>query len=236
MRAGVRPSIAIGAGAAVTLLFAALGWVVAGRGAIPEPRLAATPAPAPQRVDGPPARPAGVRFAGRLLEVPSDASSRDPAASSVPAPRRPEERPEPETRSAELVGLEREAARQAEAASFVDLEAIEAALAGMPHLPGEGEAELGRRLDGERERLMSDEFLLQYRLSQLFESTTYPPGFDVERDVVAPERQRVAALPAEDRVTEIRNALESWEPGRASPRFEGAPDPALSWQIGLPEL
>ena len=83
---------------------------------------------------------------------------------------------------------------------------------------------------------MSQEFLLQYRLSQLFQSTTYPPGFDLERDVVGPERQRVAALPPEDRATEIRNALESWEPGRASPRFEGAPDPALAWQIGQPGL
>jgi hypothetical protein len=101
---------------------------------------------------------------------------------------------------------------------------------------GESEGDFGRRLEEERERLLSREFLLQYRLAQLYRSTEYPPGFDLERDVVAPERQRVTALPAEERETEIRNALESWQPGSASPRFEGAPDPALAWQIGQPGL
>jgi hypothetical protein len=134
------------------------------------------------------------------------------------------------------VSLEREAAQLAEATSLVEPEVLEKRLAELPRVPGETDAERLRRQGEMRERLLSREFLLQYRLAQLFRSAEYPPGFDLERDVVGPERQRVDELPAQDREIELRNALESWEPGPASARFEGAPDPALAWQIGLPEL
>jgi hypothetical protein len=229
---GIRPRIALGVGCATLLLLAALRGM-AGRGCSPEPRTEVRIAPAPRPSEVHSGPPAGVRFAGRLLE-PSTRRPSGPPPARAEAPGEPA--PLPELRSAELVGLEREAARRAEGVALVDPDGLDAALASLPRLPGEAEAALRRRLEDERERLLSREFLLQYRLAQLFASTEYPPGFDLERDVVAPERQRVAELPAGDRLIEIQNALESWEPGRASPRFGGDPDPTLAWQIGRPEL
>jgi hypothetical protein len=137
----IRASIGIGAGTATVLLSAALGWLVAGRGASPELRRVAAPASAPRRFDPEPGRQAAIRFAGRLLEprrveAPSPIASPSPAAASRPG----EPAARPERRSGELVGLEREAARQAEAVSLADPAAIEATLARTPRLPGEGGA------------------------------------------------------------------------------------------------
>jgi hypothetical protein len=176
-----------------------------------------------------------VRLAGRLLQ-PRAAEAEAVAAAPARATPLAAPTPEPERRSGELVSLEREAAQLAEAAALLEPDALEQRLAELPRMAGEAEAARRRRLDEERERLLSREFLLQYRLAQLYRSADYPPGFDLERDVVGPERQRIAELPPQDREIEIRHALESWQPGRATPRFEGAPDPALAWQIGLPEL
>jgi hypothetical protein len=217
------------------VLSAALGWAATCSGVASEPRAAAQSGPAPRRFEPHPGRSAGVRFAGRLLEPrapeAAEAGAAPPRATPPPAPT-----PEPERRSGEFVSLEREAAQLAREASLLEPDALEKRLAELPRAAGETEGERRRRLDEERERLLSREFLLQYRLAQLYRSAEYPPGFDLERDVVGPERQRIAELPAQDRELEIRHALESWQPGRASPRFEGAPDPALAWQIGLPEL
>lgn len=125
-------------------------------------------------------------------------------------------------RSAELVGLEREAADLAESNALLDPDDVEARLAQLERLPGETSDDFARRLEVARERILTDELLLQQRLGELFETTVYPPGFPVERAVVTVERQLIGQLPPEDRAASLRLALEDDVIGRAEPRFEAA--------------
>jgi hypothetical protein len=140
--------------------------------------------------------------------------------------REPREAPDPsaaaDRRSAELVGLERDASNLAEATGLVDRDAIEAQLAAIEEIPGETDEDFARRLDAERERIGSDEILVQRRLGELYATTVYPLGFPVERAVAATERQWIRELPQNERAILLRQALDDPNDfGRAQPRYEG---------------
>jgi hypothetical protein len=221
---GVRAPVWVALATSAALLGAAL-WRAPAR---EEVDAGAPPVGTARRL-APPDPSAPVRSAvpgGPSPVTPGTADPRLPApvGAEPPAPPAP-----PRARSGELASLEREAAGLAVARELVTPEELEAGLAELTRAPGETLEAFERRVEEERERLESEAFLLHYRLAALFRSTRYPQGFDVIGQVVDMERRSIEALPAEVRTQEIRNALESWEPERAHPVFDAAPDPALAW-------
>ena len=153
-------------------------------------------------------------------------------ASAAPAGRRElagagGERPAPALpaapRPAEVASLERDALRSLTALEREDADALEAEIdaevASLEAAPGESPAELAARRDDTRARLVSDEFLLRARLSDLYAQQVYPYGFPVERDVVPMERRLIQGLPPADRAALLRQALDAGAPGRPVPQF-----------------
>jgi hypothetical protein len=182
---------------------------------------AAIAAPAPAR------RPAPVAAHTPAEEeplVPSQPRAADPA------PEPPEDR-----RSPTLVGLEREAAALVEASGVVDPSATAARVAELEPVQGESPADFERRREALRERLGSEALLLERRLGELYDTTVYPIGFPLEQTVVAQERQWIGTLPAADRETMLRNALEERELKRAEPQFE-PPESGRYWQAEPPGM
>lgn len=141
------------------------------------------------------------------------------------------QRPAPPLRvfSPELATLERAAADLALRSELVDEARVEAQLEALEPLPGEGQAAFEERLALERERLLSDEVLLQYRLANWYASVVYPHGFPVVSLVEQPERQLVGMLPPDAKAQELRFVVDNWEPKRPKPHF--APPELLSWHI-----
>jgi len=247
---GVRPQLFVPLAAAAALLAAASWWHgarQAGPSAPPADRAAAA-APRPEGArEGAGAR---LRFAGRELRrqapprvLPSAGVTRGSVEASGPrtagaasAPSAPPAGPPAlRERSGELAGLEREAAGLATARGLLEPEALDARLAELEPAPGESPRDFERRVEDERERLAAEEVLVQHRLAELYETTIYPPGFQVEEIVAAQERQLVRALPPADRSERLRNALGSWEPHRAQPRF-GEPESEKAGPAERPDL
>jgi hypothetical protein len=242
--------------AAVVLAAASWRHIAAGNTAIPEARPAQRSAAAPRPWLRPVARARSARpiFAGRPLEGGPVAPAREetrrgsfrsgasrvagaaagpsppPASSAALGPAAPARRPE---RTGELVSLEREAADRALGERLVDPASVESRVDALEPQPGETPEDFAQRVDATREGLLSDELLLQWRLSEIYKGTLYPYGFPLQETVVATERQWIAALPPEDRAALLRIVSESWQPTRPRPRF-ASPNSGFVWRGGRP--
>jgi len=227
--AGIRPAVWVALAASSGALAAAIAFTIGSTGA-GEPARIPSAVVQPSRsvnavVTVPPSGASAARRPQAAQVGDADAGA-VPAVGAGPA-LAPASDPPVDRRSSELVGLERDAADLASGSGLVDVDALDAQLASAPRRPGEGDAEWERRIEVERERILSEEVLVQRRLVELFEGTVYPLGFPVEQVVAAQERQWIRDLPGEDRAILLRQALEDErEPARAEPRYEGFAPPA----------
>jgi hypothetical protein len=231
---GVRAPVWIALAASGAILVAAVAATFEGApGELAPPAGEARTPRLPERRP-PVAAPARARRSAPVLareKVETEPLVRSQPRAEEPAPEPPRE----DRRSPTLVGLEREAAALVEASGVVDPSAIAARVAELEPGLGESPADLERRREALRERLGSEALLLERRLGALFDTTVYPIGFPLEQTVVAQERQWIGTLPAADRETMLRNALEERELKRAEPQFE-PPESGRYWQAEPPGM
>src|SRR5262249_47320853 len=117
------------------------------------------------------------------------------------------------------VGLERDAVDAAESGDLLDRDEVEAQLAKLHRAPGESPRDFAERVDATRDRIWSNELLVQSKLDELYGSGTYPAGYQIDA-LVAQERQMVEQMPPEDGAERLRIVLEVFEPHRPAPTFE----------------
>jgi hypothetical protein len=224
---GIRASVAAAAAFAVIATIAT-AWFGRPRAIAEPPRAGVSDARAVPRVAAVPVAPrAPASPPARSVPAPRAA----PDESPMPDPAPSAEAPPPAPRQAALVGFEREAARVAEDAELIDRDVLERRLDALPRRRGESDDAWRRRREEERERILAEELLVQFRLESIYETSEFPNGFDVEANVAAMERAQIAALPPEERALHLEILLgRSWQARRAVPRMGDDVDARLlSW-------